>query len=535
MKPKLPLIRTAPSENENVLVSVVTIALNAARDLPLTIESVAGQDFDNFEYVVVDGQSWDSSHDVFRRYAKEIDRLVETEDAGVYSAMNFAVTQCRGTYILFLNAGDTFYSARALSNVFESLDGEEPDIIHGDHVYVDRSIELHKQSTEFPIIREALLQGEMSNQVMSQFPCHQATLTKRDLFKRMGGYDTRLEICADHDFFLRAYDQGATTKYVGETIAHYFGGGMSAQRGDRCQLEWIKVYRSKSMFPQKIDKFFGASSLVRFDSQSETTGAKLSGFHPLEGATSDDGVESTYTWCAGEGFSVVSPRKIEAIGLCLIGKNLLDEQRLTFTSAGQTLCEIDVPVGWFEVEVQFPYPIEPSSIVEVFPARATTLPNDHRFLSILVTTFHFQSLDAFDGEALSLNREHVFDRDNVAAVEPLLRGGWSAPEASHLWSIGPHSTLRLLVADEAEELTFVMSGNPYVADDLREVTILINGIPVDRRFQLSLVAEAQTIMLSDSSWRSAGSNFVTFIPQKTASSSADPRNMGICLYSMNLK
>jgi glycosyltransferase involved in cell wall biosynthesis len=119
-----------------VLVSVVTITLNAARDLPITIESVAGQDFDDFEYVVVDGQSWDASHDVFRRYAKEINRVVEVEDSGVYSAMNFAVTQCRGKYIIFMNAGDTFYSAQALANVFANLDGEEPDLIHGDHIYV---------------------------------------------------------------------------------------------------------------------------------------------------------------------------------------------------------------------------------------------------------------------------------------------------------------------------------------------------------------------------------------------------------------
>jgi glycosyltransferase involved in cell wall biosynthesis len=175
---------SSPSEAleiQPVLVSVVTIALNAARDLPLTIESVAGQDFDDFEYVVIDGQSWDSSHEVFRRYAQEIDRLVETEDSGVYSAMNFAVTQCRGKYIIFMNAGDTFFSAQALSNIFASLNGDEPDIIYGNHIYVDQSLELHKQSMDFSIIRKALLSGELSNRTFDRFPCHQATLAKRDL------------------------------------------------------------------------------------------------------------------------------------------------------------------------------------------------------------------------------------------------------------------------------------------------------------------------------------------------------------------
>jgi GT2 family glycosyltransferase len=532
MKLKLPHVRSA--ENKSVLVSVVTITLNAARDLPLTIESVAGQDFEDFEYVVVDGQSWDSSHEVFRRYRKEIDHIVETEDSGVYSAMNFAVTQCRGKYILFMNAGDTFYSAQALSNVFASLDGEEPDLIHGDHIYVDQFLELHKQSADFSLIRQALLRGELSHKVMNQFPCHQATLTKRDLFDRMGGYDTRLEICADHDFFLRAFDQGATTRYVDETIAHYFGGGLSAQRGERCRLEWIRTYRSKSMFPQKIDHFFGASGFVRYDSQSETTGTKLSGFYPLEVSSNEGSADTIYNWCAGEGFSIVAPRKLETVRLHLAGKNQMDGQRLTITSAGRTLCEVDVPVGWFEIHAQFPYPIAPSSILEVFPARATTLPDDGRFVSLVLTSFHFEAIDAFDGEALALGREYLFGLQEPDAVEPLLRGGWSVPEESHIWSTGVQSHLILPVEGDAAELTIAVGGNPYVPADLRQVTVLINGTPVRENLQLASTPEAHKIELAGSAWHSTGSNFLTFIPRKTASSTEDPRELGICLYSIKI-
>ena len=533
MKRKSPFVRTSTSETE-VLVSVVTITLNASRDLPLTIESVAGQDFDDFEYIVVDGQSWDSSHEVFRRYSKQIDHISEIEDSGVYSAMNFAVTQCRGKYVLFMNAGDTFYSAQALSNVFASLDGEDPDLIHGDHVYVDKSLELHTQSTDFSIIREALLTGELSHKVLSRFPCHQATFTKREIFTRMGGYDTRLEICADHDFFLRAYDQGATTKYVDEIVAHYFGGGLSAQRGERCRLEWIKTYRSKSLFPQKVDQFFGASNLVQYDTQSETTGAKISGFHPLEKTLSDTGLDPTYSWCAGEGFSIVSPRNLETIALNLEGKNELDGQRLTITSAGRSLCEINVPIGWYNLSASFPHPIPASSILEIFPARARFLPEDHRFVSILLTSFHFELLPEFDGESLLLGREYLFGREKQDGIMPVLTGGWSPLEAAHVWSTGAQSIMTLADAQDAQELTILMSGNPFVADDLRQVTISVNGVAVRENVQLTLVPEACVIALTDSPWRSPGINFVTFVPRKSASAPDEPRDLGICLYSIKL-
>lgn len=523
------------AENGQVLVSVVTITLNAARDLPLTIESVAGQDFDDFEYVIVDGGSWDSSHQIFKRYTSEIDRIIETEDSGVYSAMNFAASQCRGKYIIFMNAGDTFYSAQALSNVFSQLGGEEPDIIHGDHVYVDQSLEIHKQSSDFAIIRQALLDGKLTHSWHSRFPCHQATLTKRDLFDRMGGYDTRLEICADHDFFLRAFDAGATTKYVDEIIAHYFGGGMSAQRSDRCRLEWIKTYRSKSLFPQRVDEFFGADGIVRFDTQSEATGGKISGFYGLQGPESEGGIDTTYSWCAGEGFTITSPQDRECVGLGLVGRNTLAGQRLTLISSEQTLCEIDIPLGWFKISAPLSFPIAPKSIVEIFPTRAILLPNDGRFVSILLKSFYFEPVEDFDGEPLSLGRNYSLGQKDLDLIKPLLRSGWALPEKNHAWSTGSQSTLIVPVDGNPQVLSLLIGGNPFIAEDLREVTILLNGDPIAENLRLPISPELQTFCLADSAWRASGINCLTFIPRKASSAPDDPRELGIALYAMKFE
>ncbi len=515
--------------------SIVTITLNSVRDLPLTIESVAAQDYKDFEYIIVDGQSWDGSHDVFRRYAKQIDRIVETEDAGVYSAMNFAITQCRGEYILFMNAGDLFYSAEALSNVFRQIDGQRPDIIHGDHVYVDKSLELHKQSGDFAITREALAKGELTGKWMNSFPCHQATLTKRALLTRMGGYDTRLEICADHDFLLRAYDAGATTQYVDETIAHYFGGGLSAQRSERCQLEWIRTYRKRSLFPQKVDQFLGAHHFVAFDSQSEQTGAKLSGFYPLEGPAPEFDLHSTFAWCAGEGFSIVSPLQGDSISLNLVGRNTLKGQVLTLTSGGETIGEIDIPTGDFAVEILFADPLPPQSTIELFPTRAGHVSNDARFVSVLLTAFHFNAMISFDETPLRLGHEYSFGLRNADAVAPLLRGGWSSFEPVAIWSIGSRSHMVLPVADEADELAIVMSGNPFVTDEARHVTILINGEEAVKALALSPTPSECVVPLAGSGWRSPGTNYVTFIPGETAGGPSDPRKMGINLASLTLR
>lgn len=512
--------------------SVVTIALNASKDLPLTIESVSGQDFDDFEYIVVDGLSWDSSFDIYKRYKKEIDRVLSVEDSGVYSAMNYAISQCRGKYILFMNAGDTFYSASALSNIFSFLQkNEDPDIIFGDHVYVDKGLELHKRSLDFSLTRKALLEGELSHKWHDQFPCHQATLTKRDLLTRLNGYDTRFEICADHDFLLRAFDAGATTKYVDETVAHYFGGGMSAQRGDRCRFEWVQVYRSRCRYPQEVDKFFRASDFVRYDTQSEETGSKLLGFHGLEGPYGHD-MNFMYSWCEGDGFSMVSPRHSESIGLFLEGENKFENQRLTLTSEGRTLGQVSVPVGWFEIDVPFASALAPQSIVEVLPARGVILPNDGRFVSLLLKHFHFDTFGSMELKPLALGATHNFGFDTIALLEPLLQGGWSHVETSHVWSTGPSSHLQLPFEQEPEEVVVVIGGNPYVPAERRTVSVSVNGKPVAEAICLSTDPQELRLQIAKDAWKPFGHNYLTFIVDETAAAPNDPRDLGVCLYSI---
>ena len=101
---------TAASESRNLpKISIVTVCLNAEQVVQKTIESVLGQDYGNFEYIILDGASTDATAKIIQWYDPHLSYWHSEKDQGVYYAMDEAMTKCTGDFILFMNAGDTLF------------------------------------------------------------------------------------------------------------------------------------------------------------------------------------------------------------------------------------------------------------------------------------------------------------------------------------------------------------------------------------------------------------------------------------------
>jgi glycosyltransferase involved in cell wall biosynthesis len=96
------------------LVSVITIFLNTDRFIREAIESVLGQDFTNFELILVDDGSTDGSSSMARGYAQRFPEQIiylEHEDhgnRGMSASRNLGIRHARGTYITFCDADDVW-------------------------------------------------------------------------------------------------------------------------------------------------------------------------------------------------------------------------------------------------------------------------------------------------------------------------------------------------------------------------------------------------------------------------------------------
>ena len=192
-------------------ITVITVSFNSVKKIESTIQSVLNQTYPAIEYIIVDGGSKDGSIDIIKKYQAHIAYWVSEPDNGIYDAMNKAVSYANGEWIIFMNAGDTFYTNDILSSIFNAetiktyntygiLYGDRCNIYHNRHEIIP-SADIHNIEKYMPF-------------------CHQATLTRTHLLHKMP-FDTRYKLGADYDFFLKNYRNGVQFKKLNICLANY--------------------------------------------------------------------------------------------------------------------------------------------------------------------------------------------------------------------------------------------------------------------------------------------------------------------------
>ena len=172
--------------------SIITINYNNRDGLRHTIESVITQDYNDFEFIIIDGGSTDGSVDVIKEYHHHISYFTSEKDNGVYHAMNKGIHAANGEYLNFMNSGDTFYNKSVLSTVANEINNA--DIVVGKDYHYDAV-----NQKGFSSILPSRI--SMVTFFMETLP-HQGAFIKRVLFDN-SPYNEKLSIAADWDFYVK--------------------------------------------------------------------------------------------------------------------------------------------------------------------------------------------------------------------------------------------------------------------------------------------------------------------------------------------
>jgi len=90
-------------------ISIVTVVKNNEETIENSIKSVIDQNYDNIQYIVIDGGSTDNTLKILNKYKNFIDILISKKDNGIWDAMNKSLVHAEGDIIGFLNSDDYYY------------------------------------------------------------------------------------------------------------------------------------------------------------------------------------------------------------------------------------------------------------------------------------------------------------------------------------------------------------------------------------------------------------------------------------------
>lgn len=209
--------------------SILVVCLNPGEKLKATLDSIKKQTYRDYEVVIKDGLSTDGSIEYAKEAAKDFPslRIIEKRDAGIYDAMNQAVSSALGKYVYFLNCGDAFYDNSVLENV-NKLICEKPSqagIYYG-NIYervTGNVVASNPRLDAFGCYRNV--------------PCHQACFYDKKLLETHP-FETKYRVRADYEqflwcFFTKDIGEGVSFFYKDILIADYEGGGFSETRQNR--------------------------------------------------------------------------------------------------------------------------------------------------------------------------------------------------------------------------------------------------------------------------------------------------------------
>lgn len=223
------------------LISIVTVVYNAQSVLEQTLRSAIRQSYKNIELVIVDGGSTDGTLEIARGFAQYTGALISEKDKGIYDAMNKGVAAAKGEWIYFLNAGDSFYDDHVLEDLF-ATDLTEVDLIYA-------KVQTINEPTGINYVNGA--QVSLSD-FYNRFPiCHQSAFTRKEAFNRIGLYDLRYKLVADHQWFVRFFKSTPDKAlFINRVVAFYDIQGTSYHKRMQSQRELL--HYGKELFETSV-------------------------------------------------------------------------------------------------------------------------------------------------------------------------------------------------------------------------------------------------------------------------------------------
>ena len=237
-----------------VKVSIIMAVYNSEKYLKEAVDSVLNQSLQDFELIVIDDGSSDSSLRILESYVNERLKIFSQPNAGAAQARNLGIKRSRGKYIAIFDSDDICFKDR-LKIQFEFLE-KNPQ-----YSVVGRNADVIDEYGSFITKTSQLLDWP---QIESQMPhpsfIHSTVMFRRSLIKKIGYYPA-LPTAEDAMFLLKASKVAMMCNISESLIAYRISPEALSRRSRRLKRLTVELLKDANNFDSRAMVEFKEASL----------------------------------------------------------------------------------------------------------------------------------------------------------------------------------------------------------------------------------------------------------------------------------
>jgi glycosyltransferase involved in cell wall biosynthesis len=229
-------------ENAKPLVSVIIPTYNRAYCLDRTIQSVLDQTYVNWELIVVDNCSSDSTESLVFSYGEPRIRLVKINNGGIIAASrNRGLRLASGDYVAFLDSDDWWLPQKLQISV-EKLNAGVDFVYHD--LYLITSLpaksliwsRVKTRQVKSPVFQDLLSNGAAI--------ANSSVVVRRNLLNEVGGFseDPELVAAEDYEAWIRVGRRTEAFFRIDKTLGFYWAGGGNISEPKRTLRYLMKLH-----------------------------------------------------------------------------------------------------------------------------------------------------------------------------------------------------------------------------------------------------------------------------------------------------
>lgn len=245
--------------NNQVKISVIIPVYNGEKNIEKAIKSVLAQNYNNYELILVDGDSKDNTLKTVEKYKKFFKTIISEQDKGFADAVNKGINNSSGEYI-FILAADDYLLPKAFYSFSESVH-ENTDIWCGDIIIKDKNTFYEEKSNSD--LRQLYKECSLK---------HPASFFSLKAYQKWGKYSINYVSASDHELFLRMYINDAIIQIENIPIVLFAIGGISTNNPMQfaCKEDYeiaisygMSIKDANAIYKQKVMNYHSKNTFIK--------------------------------------------------------------------------------------------------------------------------------------------------------------------------------------------------------------------------------------------------------------------------------